>query len=106
MLQQIAFAITVITASYFIRKRVLAIKANIDKGMKECRDKFFEHFLLSEGNHYHVGESFPDVVVQGVLLSQVNIGFNIKNPFPNVIDRETESDNKGYLLYHKWAYTT
>jgi heterodisulfide reductase subunit C len=32
MLQQIAFAITLIVASYFIRKRVLEIKANINLG--------------------------------------------------------------------------
>ena len=32
MLQQIAFAITLVVASYFIRKRVLEIRANIDLG--------------------------------------------------------------------------
>src|SRR5262245_42666483 len=32
MLQQIAFAITLVIATYFIRKRVLEIRANIDLG--------------------------------------------------------------------------
>jgi ferredoxin len=35
MLQQIAFAITLIAASYFIRKRVLEIRANINLGKDE-----------------------------------------------------------------------
>jgi ferredoxin len=50
MLQQIAFAITLIGAAYFIRKRVLEIRANInlgkDKGISDNPSQRFRNMML------------------------------------------------------------
>ena len=50
MLQQIAFAITLIGASYFIRKRVLGIRANInlgkDKRISDNPSQRFRNMML------------------------------------------------------------
>jgi ferredoxin len=79
MLQQIAFAITLISASYFIRKRVLEIRANINLG-KDTRisdnpgERFRNMLLVAFGQ-----KKMFKRIVPAILHLFIYVGFLVIN---------------------------
>ena len=79
MLQQIAFAITLIGASYFIRKRVLGIRANInlgkDKRISDNPSRRFRNMMLVAFGQKKMFKK----VVPAILHLFIYIGFLVIN---------------------------